>query len=61
MNKVVNYVKESYYELKRVQWPNRETTMRLTGMVIGVSLGVGIYIAGLDYVLNEGLAYLLSQ
>lgn len=42
------YVRQSYLELKKVIWPTRAETFRLTIMVIAVSIVVGAYIAGLD-------------
>ena len=46
------YFGESWAELKKVAWPTRETVIRLTLLVIGVSLAVGVYIFVLDSVFN---------
>ena len=46
------YLTESWAELKKVAWPTRETVIRLTLLVIGVSLAVGVYIFVLDSVFN---------
>ena len=46
------YVNESWAELKKVTWPTRETVLRLTLLVIAVSIVVGIYIAVLDRFFN---------
>lgn len=46
----INYVKESRAELDKVIWPSKMETVRLTLVVIIVSLIVGAYIAGLDAV-----------
>ncbi len=53
MNKVVKFLKEVQTELKKVVWPTREQTIRLTAIVVGVSLVVGLYIGVLDYVLTK--------
>lgn len=42
------FLQEVKAELKKVVWPKREETIRLTGMVILISLIVGLYIGGLD-------------
>jgi len=34
--------------MKKVNWPTRETTIRYTLIVLGVSLIVAIYLGGLD-------------
>lgn len=60
MKKVVKFVQESIDELKRVQWPDKPTTMRLTAYVIGVSLGVGLFLSGTDYVFNQAVNLLLG-
>jgi preprotein translocase subunit SecE len=46
------YLNESWSELKKVTWPTRETVIRLTLLVIGVSVLVGLYIAVLDRFFN---------
>ena len=46
------YFNESWAELKKVTWPTRETVIRLTLLVIAVSVIVGIYIAVLDRFFN---------
>ena len=35
-------------ELRRVTWPSRQETMRLTLMVIAVSAVVGLFLGGID-------------
>jgi len=53
MNKAIKFLKEVQTELKKVAWPTREQTLRLTALVIGVSLAVGLYVGILDYVLTR--------
>jgi preprotein translocase subunit SecE len=47
------YFNESWSELKKVTWPTRETVIRLTLLVIAVSIVVGLYIAVLDRLFNS--------
>ena len=42
-------------ELKKVSWPSRKDTIRLTSIVIGVSLIIGLYVGIIDIVLAKGL------
>jgi len=44
----VQFVKEVINELKKVTWPTREETIKLTGVVIIISLIVAFFIGGLD-------------
>ena len=46
------YLVESWAELKKVAWPTRETVIRLTILVVAVSIAVGIYIFVLDRIFN---------
>ena len=38
-------------EIKRVNWPDQETTRNLTIVVIGISVVLGILLGGIDFVL----------
>jgi len=44
----LTYLKESRAELTKVVWPTRQETVRMTIIVIVISVLVGGYIAGLD-------------
>lgn len=44
-------------ELKKVSWPTRKDTIRLTSVVIGVSLIIGVYIGIIDILLAKGLEF----
>ncbi len=53
------YLGESWAELKKVAWPTRETVVRLTILVVVVSLLIGIYIFVLDRIFNTVLDQVL--
>jgi preprotein translocase SecE subunit len=53
MHALLKYFKESWQELEKVSWPDRNTARRLTGAVIVLSAIVGIYIAAADFILVE--------
>jgi len=55
------YLGESWAELKKVAWPTRETVIRLTLLVIGVSIAVGLYIYALDTIFNTMLDLVLPS
>lgn len=44
----IAYIKEARVELGKVVWPTRGETIRLTVIVLVVSIFIGSYIAGLD-------------
>ncbi|HJZ06049.1 MAG: preprotein translocase subunit SecE [Candidatus Levybacteria bacterium RIFCSPLOWO2_01_FULL_39_24] len=44
------FLRETRDELKKVVWPTRQEVIRLTLVVIVVSLIVGIFLGGLDFI-----------
>ena len=61
MQKVVSFFKGSYEEINKVEFPSRKEIISLTVYVISVSLGLGLFISGLDYILSQGLKILLNS
>ncbi len=53
MTTPVTFLKEAVDELKKVVWPTKEEVIRLTTVVILVSLGVGLFLGGLDIVFTK--------
>jgi len=49
----VNFIKEVRDELQKVVWPTRDEIIRLTAVVILVSLGVGLFLGGTDFILTR--------
>ncbi len=47
-------------ELKKVSWPSKQQTMRLTLIVIFVSLIIGVYIGIIDILLAKVLSWLTN-
>jgi preprotein translocase subunit SecE len=58
-NRVIRYFQETGDELRKVAWPSRETTIRLTLMVLGVTLAFALGLGLLD-LLFQRLAALLA-
>lgn len=50
-----NFAMEIVDELKKVSWPTRKETIRLTAIVILISLIIGAYIGIIDVLLARGL------
>lgn len=53
------YFTEVREELKKVTWPTRQQTIQLTGIVIGVSVVVGLYISVLDIIFSKIIQFFL--
>ena len=47
------FFKEVRDELLKVVWPSKEEVIRLTGVVVIVSLGVGIFLGTVDFILTK--------
>jgi preprotein translocase subunit SecE len=56
--KMMKYLNEVYAELVKVVWPEKDTVLKVTvGIVIGVSIVSGIFVA-IDYVARKVLSLL---
>lgn len=56
----VTFLVQTQDELKKVTWPTQKEVVRLTAAVVLVSLIVGLYIGGIDYVLTQLTSYLIK-
>ena len=56
---LVRFSQEAWSELRKVTWPERETVIRLTAIVIAISVIIALYILGFDnlftFVVNKGV------
>ena len=50
MSKIITFLKDVKIELSRVSWPTRKQTARYTLIVLGVSVALGIFLGGLDFI-----------
>jgi preprotein translocase subunit SecE len=49
----VQFLQETYGELRKSVWPSREETTRLTMVVIVLAIAAGFFLGGLDRVFSE--------
>ena len=56
-SKIFSFFKEVRLEMKKVNWPTREETIKYTLIVIGVSFAVAAFLGGLDLIFT----FLLSK
>jgi preprotein translocase SecE subunit len=54
------YLKESFREFKRINWPSRKEAAVLVMVVIFLSLAVAVYLGALDYLFAFGLEELVA-
>lgn len=53
MTSPVGFLRETHDELKKVVWPTRNEVTRLTLIVLTISVLVGLYIGGLDFIFTK--------
>lgn len=58
---VVSYFRSSKEELKKVSWPGRNKTVKLTVYVVLISLGVSAYLGLLDYVFFKVMSLVIKK
>ncbi len=60
MTSPITFLRETYDELRKVIWPTRNEIIRLTAIVVIISVAVGIYIGGLDFALVKAVEYIIK-
>ena len=53
MNTAIQFIKESYYELKKSTWLSRQEAVQSTYAVLLIVMLVAIYVASIDFVLTN--------
>ena len=59
-NPISKYIRETRGELRKVTWPTREESQRLTAIVLGVTIAMAIFLGLLDFVFSNGVQSLVS-
>ena len=54
------YLNEAREELRKVTWPNRQTTTKYSLAVIILCVILAVFFGGLDWLLSLGLQQLIS-
>jgi preprotein translocase subunit SecE len=57
----IEFLKEAKIELSKVVWPTRKETIRLTSVVIGVSIAVGFFLGSLDFIFTQTISFILKR
>ena len=59
-NRAVGFLRASWAELQRVQWPDRRQVTQATAVVLGFVAIAGVYLALADYVAKEIVEFILG-
>lgn len=57
---VGQFMREVWSELRKVIFPTRQELVKLTGLVIGVSVAIGFLLGGVDYVFAQLMRLILG-
>ena len=60
MTRLRRFFQESWSELKKVTWPTREQTTRLTVLVFVISAAVGTFIGVVDILWTEVVRFAVN-
>ena len=58
-NRFVNFLRASWAELQRVQWPDRRQVAQATGVVLGFVIIAGLYLGLADWVAQRVVDFVL--
>ena len=55
------FLEEAWEELKKTKWPDRETLIKSTTVVLALVLSVAVWVGGLDFIFGKLLNPLFSS
>lgn len=61
MQQVLSFLKETRGEFLKITWPTRQEAVRLSITVIIVSLVIGAFVGGLDFVFTNLVNLLINK
>ena len=59
-NAVANYISETIAELKKVTWLSRRDLLYLSGIVLLVTVVVGVILGGIDFGFSKFIQWLIN-
>lgn len=60
-NVIVRYIREMRGELRKVTWPEREESWRLTAIVLGVTVLFALFLWVFDTIFSNIIQFLIAQ
>ncbi|MFH1246218.1 MAG: preprotein translocase subunit SecE [Candidatus Liptonbacteria bacterium] len=60
IEKIKHFFEEARVEFRHVNWPTRNEAIRLTAVVIGLSVGVALFLYAFDSLFTYGLKYFIQ-
>ena len=60
-NRFIRYLRETYYELRRVSWPTRSEAINLTIIVVVVTAFMAVILGLMDWVFSAAFGKFFSS
>jgi preprotein translocase subunit SecE len=60
-NAVVRYIRETRGEIRKVTWPTRRESWRLTAIVLGVTVATAAFLWFFDFIFSGGIQFLIER
>lgn len=61
MDRLINYIKASIEEMKKVTWPTKNETYNYTLLVVGISVALAVFLGSVDYLFTKGLELIINK
>ena len=59
--KIINFLKEVREEMGKVTWPTRNQTIKMSLLVVAVSIIFGVFLGALDFLLTKALTIIIKK
>ncbi len=59
INRVIQFLKEVYYELRKVTWLSRKEMVASTVVVVALVVVIALFVGFLDFLLTKVLSFIL--
>ena len=56
----LDFIRDVRSELRKVAWPTQRETINLTAVVLALSIAVGLFLGGIDFLFQEFFRWLLG-
>lgn len=60
-NAVTRYIRETRGEIRKVTWPTRQESWRLTAIVLGVTVATAIFLWFFDTIFSTGIQFVIQN
>jgi len=60
-NAIVRYLRETRGEIRKVTWPTRQESWRLTAIVLAVTIATAAFLWLFDFIFSGGIQFLIER